>query len=614
MTDHDQNRPTPSPEAPTTVWTQPTNRPAEPMATPPAEPVRRPGGSNRLRWGIALLVTVLVIGVGAVAAVLLTGQSGPSTIAGYAPAESTVYGELRLDFPGDQKQQLGDFLSKFPGFRDQSTLDLKIDDALDRVVRALSEDRQSWTTNIKPWFGGELGFSLGRPPAPDAAAESVEPPPALLMLSVTDAAKARAWFDELMADKPSTEATHNGVAIQVFTGDEKTPAAMAIHNDRTMLLGTESAVRAAIDTGGRSSFASEGTFQQALESLDGEGLGYVFVDFDAYMTWLREAAESMPGASPMAIPPMTAELAPDWMMFRVRAQGDALAMESVAPFVEAAAVSSENRASTLAAHVPPSAIVFMDGHDAGAAILKSIELAKQDPEVAEQIEGFEQQVALIGGLDGLVGWWGDAALAVTGDGADGFHGGLVIQPTDKADAEQLLGVLKAGLALGGTGSGMSVREEDHNGTTITIFDFGDAASLAQLFGMASGLPMQPDVPEGERVELAVAITDDVVVLSAGPGFARAVLDAGAGDSLADDARYQAQIGKVGGENTASMFVDLAAIRGIFERLAGETPGALDQYESDIKPYLLPLDAYVQATLREGELMRTISLVTVTDAQ
>jgi hypothetical protein len=616
MTEHDPNRPPPAPtptsdDAPTVAWTRPTDRPVDDLTPPPptAEPVRTAPGPNRLRWGIALLVTVLVVAVGAAAVVLLTGQSAPSSIAGYAPEGSTVYGEVRLDFPGDQKQQLGDFLSKFPGFQDQSTLDAKIDDVLDRLVRSMSDDRQSWTTNIKPWFGGQMGFAVAQLPSPDGSGE----PRGLAILSVTDAAKARAWFDEVTTDLTSTEATHNGVQLVVFgEGDES--GAMAIHNDKTMLVGDEASVRAAIDSGGKTAFASDGAYKQALDALEGEGLGYVFVDLEAYMTWLEDAAESMPGASAVPIPPMMAELTPDWMLFRLRAQGDALAMEAVVPHVEAASTGSENRASVLAGHVPPSTLLFMDGHDAGAAILKGIELAKQDPDAAAQIKAFEEQVALIGGLDGLIGWWGDAAVVVAGDGGTGVHGGVLVQPKDRADAERLLGVLKAGLQLGGAGSGMSVREEDHNGTTITVFDFGDAATLGQIFGQAAGLPPGTELPEGERAELAIAVTDDVVVLSVGSGFAKAVLDAGAADSLADDAGYQAHIGKVGADNTGSIYVDLAGLREVIERLAASSPDALAAYERDVKPYLLPLDALVQATRRDGELDRTISLITVTEAQ
>ena len=33
-----------------------------------------------------------------------------------------MYGEVRLDLPGDQRAEIGEFLSKFPGFADQAAL------------------------------------------------------------------------------------------------------------------------------------------------------------------------------------------------------------------------------------------------------------------------------------------------------------------------------------------------------------------------------------------------------------------------------------------------------------------------------------------------------------
>ena len=47
-------------------------------------------------------------------------SSSTSTVLGYVPANTIVYGEVRLDLPGDQRRAVGEFLSKFPGFADQA--------------------------------------------------------------------------------------------------------------------------------------------------------------------------------------------------------------------------------------------------------------------------------------------------------------------------------------------------------------------------------------------------------------------------------------------------------------------------------------------------------------
>jgi hypothetical protein len=117
------------------------------------------------------------------------------------------------------------------------------------------------------------------------------------------------------------------------------------------------------------------------------------------------------------------------------------------------------------------------------------------------------------------------------------------------------------------------------------------------------------VPEG-RAELAWAATDDVVVVGIGPSFVRAVLDAGPGPSLAENARYQALIGQVGAENAGSFWLDITGIRELAEQFAAAESDELAEYEREFKPYLLPLDAMVSANRVDGDRDRGTFIVTV----
>ena len=109
-----------------------------------------------------------------------------------------MYGELRLDLPGDQRQAAGQFLSKFPGFADQAALESKLDEVLDQLVKDASKGDQSYTTNIKPWFSGELGLAIGPLPAASKITsdpKAIDSVRALALLSIKDPAGAQAWFD-----------------------------------------------------------------------------------------------------------------------------------------------------------------------------------------------------------------------------------------------------------------------------------------------------------------------------------------------------------------------------------------------------------------------------------
>lgn len=606
MTERDPNRPTAPPagaqpgpeEAPTVAWRPPPNGGVEDATPTPAEPVRRPQRGSRVRWAVALLVTALVVAVGAAAAILLTGQTAPSPLVGYASPGSVVYGEVRLDLPGDQRTELGQFLSKFPGFADQSTLDAKIDDVLDRVVRAATEDRQTWTTDIQPWFGGQLGFSVGAMPT----AERPEDARFLLILGVTDAERARAWFDQVTADVETTPGEQDGMQLSLFGADGVT-GAMGIHDERVMLVGDEASVREAIAGDGNGELESNEQFGQAQAAIEGDSLGFVYVDLQAYTGWAMDLSESIGASVPFA--ELSRELTPEWMMFRAQARGDSLAFEAVGPHPELTA-ADENRAGSLAGHVPPSTFFLADAHDAGASIRELSARLRQEPEAAEVFEQLDQVLSFVGGEEGLVGWMGDAGVALARDG-DGIHGGLIFRPTDRARAENLLTNLRNLASLGGASMGLTVRDEDHAGTPVTIIDVGDWRDLA---GAAAGSAMPgTDLPEG-RLEIAYAVTDDVVVLGIGPSFVRASLDAGSSDSLADDDRYRNLLEQVGAENTASLWLDMVAVRELVEQLGTTDPEGFAAYERDVKPYLLPIDSIIQATVRDGDLDRTTFLVTV----
>ena len=136
------SHPTPQPLEPAVAWA-----PAVPVAT-----TRAPRRGGRLRWAAAIAIVALVIGATGVVAALLTAGASQSTVIGYVPANTVIYGELRLDLPGDQRQAVGEFLSKFPGFKDQAALETKIDEVLDQFVKDVSDGDQTYTTDIEPWF------------------------------------------------------------------------------------------------------------------------------------------------------------------------------------------------------------------------------------------------------------------------------------------------------------------------------------------------------------------------------------------------------------------------------------------------------------------------------
>lgn len=605
-----------------------------PTPTPPVEatsapiatsPVAQPAGtgapaprSNRTRWLAALGVVGVVVAGTVAAALLLTGTSPAATVMGYVPADSVMYGEVRLDLPGDQEREIGEFLSKFPGFADQAALDTKLDEVLDRLISEASEGDQTFTKDIKPWFDGEMAFALG--PLPSGAALG-EPEAAmdlgrgLVLLSIKDEAAARAWFDGVLTDTgvSGTPETYEGVELTVYHDPESpAQAAFALIGGKVAVAGDVASVKAAVDTKGSGGLAAGEAFAAASAAMVGDHVGFFFVDTKALVTSAMSYTEGLASSPPISDAMLA--LIPDWMAGRLRVEGDALVMDAAYPHIEGAPGPDTNRANGVAAWAPAGTILLAAGNDYGATLLDAIDIYRQDPNLAELFKGIEQGAGILGGLDPAVGWMGDAGIVVSRDGDD-VEGGIVAIPANPDGARQLLTTIRS-FAQFGAGSGISVRDEDYGGTTITIIDLGSAEDLVGMAGALGGgvVPTDPGqtsgLPEG-NVELTYAATDGVVVIGSGPDFVKSVLDAGAGDSLADDARFQGLIGRVGAEHTAVTFLDVTAVRELVEGLMSTMPAAdVAEYEESVKPFLVPFDAFVAAGSIGEELDAQHAVITV----
>ena len=341
-----------TPAAPTAPLT-PASRPDSGSGTPVYEndvawsiaaPVKATGSDaprkprSRLRWAAAIAVVALVIGASAAAAALLTGASSTATVLGYVPEGTIAYGEVRLDLPGDQKQAVGAFLSKFPGFADQASLDTKLDEVLDDLIRDASNGEQTYTGNIKAWFDGELAFSLGPLPKASSLSNGGESGlgsfRALALLSVKDPTLAAAWFDAAFkkAGATSTSETYQGTTITVFSETEGVKTAYALIDGKVAVFGDVASVKNAIDTGGNGAFAKEDGPEAALDSSSGDYVGFTYFAMRPLLDLLDRRTEgtdrrapSRPRWSATRCSSSSRNGARYWLSF----ENDAIVMEAV---------------------------------------------------------------------------------------------------------------------------------------------------------------------------------------------------------------------------------------------------------------------------------------------
>ena len=598
--------------------TTPDHEPAAAVTTTTVASGEAAATRSRNRWLLAIGAVSVVFAGTIAAALMLTGASPAATVTGYVPANSVMYGEVRLDLPGDQRAEIGRFLSKFPGFADQAALETKLDEVLDRLVSEGTDGQQTYTRDIKPWFGGEMAFAIGPLPTnvdvddPAAAAASTR---GLVLLSVKDEALARAWFTDAMskAGATGTTETYQGTELTVFRDTTKTDAegAFALIGGKVAVAGDLTSVKAAVDTGGTSAFGTSDDVVAARAAMTGDHIGFAFIDARELLDAAMSMGGSMGGSmgSPITVDDAMLALVPEWVAVRLRVEGDGLVVDTVMPDVPDAPGPSTNRANAVSDWAPASTIFLASGNDAGATILATVERYRTDPNLAEVFQGIDQVVGILGGTDAVLSWMGDTGLVIT-QGAEAPEGGIVSVPTDATKARQFFTTIRSFATLAGGQAGITVRDEDHNGTTITIIDLGN---LEDLGGMLGGtIPGGPPVDlAGGKAEIAYAATDGVVVIGSGPGFVRSVLDAGAGTSLADDARFTGLVARAGAQHTGLTFVDIAAVRGMVEGLLTEATAAeRAEYEESVKPFLVPFDALIGASVAGSDVDTQRLIVTV----
>jgi hypothetical protein len=587
----------------------------------PAMPVQvEPPRGRSARWPVAVALIALIVAVSALVGILVTGGAPNAKVLGYVPDGTIVYGEARLDLPGDQRLALASFLSKFPGFADQAAIEDKLNEVMDRFVSGVTHGDQTYTADIQPWFDGELAFALPALPDPGTLSGgdtvALEHSRTLVLASIKDATKATAWFRNVASTSGATmtDETYNGATLTSVTGQDGSAveAAFAVVDGRVALFGDVASVKAAIDTHGGGPFANQPSLKTALDATDSSHIGFVYVDVASLVDWATKLSGSAGAAATPGLDFSSGALRaliPDWEGFALRVESDAIVLEMAANRPASSFGPTDNRATRLTDHVPASALVVGAGQDVGATLIHALDLYRSEPSMKSLTDAIEQGLGVVGGADGAVGWIGDAGYVV--NQADGVvEGGVVMVPTDQAAAVRTFTGLRTLLALGGAPAGLSITDEPYAGTTITTIDLGDLAALADRAGIPPEmLGTGVTLPSG-HVQLAYAVADQVVVIGSGPAFVKHVLDTTPGTSLASTDRYKALASRIG-DGTGLVYVDISAIRGLLESaLAGAAPSAVSRYQQDVQPFLAPFDALIEASSISGDVAAGKVIVTV----
>jgi hypothetical protein len=604
---------------------------APPAEAAPATPAAVPasGLAGRARWLIAGGAVVVAVAIIAGAALLLGGRPVPEALT-YIPADSAVVAELRLDLPGDQLQKVGNLLAHFPGFKDQSTLPQKLDEALTRITTSATKGSVDYDKQLKPWLAGPtfaagsahpgLPMEIPSPgPTSSGAAAAFAARPGLIVATTDGTATCASLFS---ADQSPVTSTYQGVAV-LATTDMTRACAM---NGRIGIIGSLALVKAALDAhAAHNGMDTTTAYRTARDTLGGDRLATVFVSKAAMLSGAGSSTD-LGSLLPSASFDLETALAsvPDWAISGISAEDDALVGDLVtAPVTLPTASAADGsplptlppaHASRTAVLLPANTVALVDVHGAGIALRTALARlgATGTPGTtgpsgtpAPPLDQVTKALAALGGPDALVGWVDDAAVAVVPDGT-GATGGLVLLGPDATTAAAKVAQLKSLITLAGLGGGqVQAHDETVGGTTMTVVDLGDLGAL--LNGATGGTGDTLPIPAGTHLTIAFAAKGSAVI-AGGDAFVRATLNVQPGASLADSAPYKHAIGRAAAENLGELYVGTGSLLTLADTLIPEAARA--SFDTDTKPYLEPFDAILVTTSLEhgGAHVRLVATV------
>ena len=582
------------------------------MSTPsfvPASDPARPAAPGGHPWRVAVIgsVTVLAVAIGLAVGAFLTTSRASALGAGaaYVPASAAFYVELQLEPSAEQDAALRELIGRFPAI-DGVDLDRPLGDQLAELLdEALAEDELdlTWTEDVVPWTDGRVAVSVLEFPAAafDPMADPTtmtDPPPVLILLGVTDADAARDAIARILdaAGEPlGTPTEHGGVTIQVAADG---PGAYAVTDDQLIAAASVDDIITALDAqAAGTTLAARGEIAALIETLPSDWLAFGVFDFTDAMAAALEAAGTESAASSAAMARIL-EHQTLRSAFTVAATEDGLAIDTAGtpptgPF------AVENAERGLAASVPGDALYYAEGGNIGAVLAEVVgslkEAAASEPEAADGIATAE--AALGAGLEDLVSWIDDGAIAIGWDGSEPYAG-LVLVPSDRDAAERRLGQLAtfATLAALDPASGITVDEATIGAATVTTIRWEDPGMSEMMMGLPTAIGVQ------------YALTDDLVLVGVGERFVGRVLELDPAASLAEVAGYVDAVATLGGPgSTGTAWVDLAGILAAVETAAGPMLGT----EGDeALAWFRPFDRIVSVARLEGEVLvqRTVVLV------
>jgi hypothetical protein len=520
---------------------------------------------------IAAVVGVAVLTGAGVYAYQTVWDAAPEDVAiTLTPADAGAFGSFYVNPSNDQKRAIDSLLKKFPqteSFDDTKNL---LIDLLDPELEPLGINFED---DIEPWLGDQIGFfalSPGPGEIPDAAA----------LIATDDEDATQETIDTIFeSQQPSApelvERTYEGVEYSVDADpgpDSQAGAYGFVEN--FVVVGTEGAVKAAIDASQGDSLEDSERYQSTVDLFYEDRLALIYFDGLAF----QEAVEG-------------AELDPDTQdtfdaleragangpfALAIRAAENGAMLESSSRLEDEGLFASINRAfegEGLVRDLPGGAWAALGIPQVGRlseTIIEIIEDAGGGPAVQEAEADVETETGLALRED-LLSWMGDAAIFVQGTDFQSLGGGLVVSSSDPAKTDSALDAIAERINRDEPGLLEPIERDGRTGYSVQTF----------------GLPVPINIFGGESLIVAVGekATNDLL---SGEG------------TLGESDRFADVDELLGSDLNPVFFVDIEAAVGLARNFfPADTPEA-EAYETDVKPVLEHFTYAVLGVKVEGD--------------
>lgn len=468
-------------------------------------------------------------------------------LARLAPASTPFYFEAAIRPEGDLKTDLDGLVEKFAPGQDLETL---VGSAFKGTTDTLDYER-----DVKPWLGERAGLAITGVPAGgggdvDGAA----------IVETTDGDKALAAVRK-SAKGQVEDRDYNGVKY-IYDAQDKGAAAIV---DDTLVIGTEKAFKAVVDTSKGDGLDSNADYTKVVDAVDEDALGFVYGD----LRRILDLAQGSAGAQ---------ELEGVRELFARRGLKTFAAGLSATPTsvkVRFAAVTKDDGQGDAAAEslasLPAGAWGAVGLGDLGKSLADLLDNLGSLSGAGFDVRSGLDQLKAQAGIDvqkDLLAWMGQAGVFVRGTSLTDIGGALVVQSKDPAATKAALAKARTLVA----GSGLQAQDLTGN-------------------GIDDGFSVRPG---NAPVEVFAALAGDRFVLA----LNRTALDEAIDPArkLEDDDAFKAASEQLGDGLKPIFFLDFPKVGGLIGLAAAGQPGY-----AEAKPYLDKITTVVAGSKREGDL-------------